>query len=156
MTPVLGVHPDLTYLEQTVHHWWETNHTYKKNLDFVPNGILKRISLLLNWNLKYLNTWLKIKKNVLLVWLLSYLRQRLEVVISVGYILNIIKRKIFITQACVAIAKFWHTVETRLFSFAQRLSNILIMSVPHEWLFHKQNRRCLWIFIPFLFCKNIF
>ena len=61
ITPVLGVQPGLTYLKQTVHHWEETNQT-DKNLDFVPIGMLKRMSLLLNWKLKHLNTCLKKKK----------------------------------------------------------------------------------------------
>jgi len=69
MTPVLVVQLGFPYLIQTVRHWGETNQT-DKNVDCVPIGMLKRISLLLNWNLKHLNTWLKIK-GVLLVLLIS-------------------------------------------------------------------------------------
>jgi len=61
ITPVLGVQPGLTYLKQTVHHWEETNQT-DKNLDFVPIGMLKKMSLLLNSKLKHLNTCLTKKK----------------------------------------------------------------------------------------------
>jgi hypothetical protein len=69
MTLVLGVQPGFTYIIQAVHHWGETNQT-DKNLDFRQIGMLEIIALLLNWNLKHVNTWLKIK-SVLLVWLLS-------------------------------------------------------------------------------------
>jgi len=69
MIPVLVVQLGFTYLIHTVHHWGETNQT-DKNLDCVPIGMLKIIYLLLNWNLKHLSTWLKIK-SVLLVWPLS-------------------------------------------------------------------------------------
>jgi len=44
-----------TYMIQTVHHLGGTNQT-DKNLDFPAIGMLKRISLLLNRNLKHLNT----------------------------------------------------------------------------------------------------
>ena len=77
--------PGLTYLIQTVHHWGETNQT-DENLDFLPIGMLKRISLLLNWNLNLLT--LDWKKAVFYLFDSFHVAifQILKVLISVNYI----------------------------------------------------------------------
>jgi hypothetical protein len=85
--------------------------------------MFKTISLLLNWNLKHLHTCLKKKVFYSFHSFQVGMHQVLNVLISVDYILNIIKIKIPLLQAQVTIPKFWYPVDTCWPSCFQRLLN---------------------------------
>jgi hypothetical protein len=95
--------------------------------------MLKTIYLLLNWNLKHLHACLKKKVFYSFDSFHDSKHQVLNVLISVDYILNIIKIKIPLLQAQVTIPKFWYPVDTCWPSCFQRLLNYFgFQSYDHE------------------------
>ena len=75
------------------------NESNRQKLGLYPIEMLKTISLLLNWNLKHLHTCLKKKVFYSFDSFHAAMHQVLIVLISVDYILNIIKSKIPLLQA---------------------------------------------------------